>query len=160
MTTLDHHHHTTTAESRRTVCWPGAGQCQPRRMPGSCALCRCHHGHCSFVMTRDNTLSGHQSQVGCKCLHTASSHCSLLLYPAISGEAPPRCVPSWSRPAWCEAAPDLTANSAPPSLSTLMSAFTGGRGRGWSTPELTSDCPLQLDTVRSLISQSSLRTLV
>ena len=35
-----------------------------------------------------------------------------------------------------------------------------GPGAGLVTPELTSDCPLQLDTVRSLISQSSLRTLV
>ena len=36
------------------------------------------------VTTRDNTPSGHQSQVGCKCHgspQTASSHCSLLLYP-------------------------------------------------------------------------------
>ena len=41
-----------------------------------------------------------------------------------------------------------------------MSALHRWRGGGWSTPELTSDCPLQLDTVRSLISQSSLRTLV
>ena len=102
-----------------------------------------------IVTIRDNTPSGHQSQVGCKChgsLHTASSHCSLLLYPAISGEAPPRCVPSWTRrgvrrhQTW--------RPTVPPSLSTPMSASTGGRGRGWSTPGLTSDCPLQLDIVQ------------
>ena len=59
----------------------------PLMQVSSCSLC---------VTTRDNTPSGQQSQVGCKCLHTASSHCSLLLYPAISCEAPPLCVPSWT----------------------------------------------------------------
>ena len=56
-------------------------------------------------------------------------------------------------------APDLAANCPPFTVNTYV-CLHRWRGRGWSTPELTSDCPLQLDTVRSLISQSSLRTLV
>ena len=42
----------------------------------------------------------------------------------------------------------------------LAQGADDGAGAGLVTPGLTSDCPLQLDTVRSLIFQSSLRTLV
>ena len=149
-------HHYCSVQEDRVL----AGGWSVSALESAGVLCTVQVSSWSLCVTiRDNTPSGHQSQVGCKCLHTASSHCSLLLYPAISGEAPPRCVPSWSRQQWCEAAPDLQP-TVPPSLSTPMSALHRWRGRGWSTPGLTSDCPLQLDTVRSLISQSSLRTLV
>ena len=78
-----------------------AGGCLVSAMENAGVLCTVQVLSWSLlVMIRDNTPSGHQSQVGCEChgsLHTASSHCSLLLYPAISGEAPPRCVHSWSR---------------------------------------------------------------
>ena len=75
-----------------------AGGCLVSALENAGVLCTVQVSSWSLCVTiRDNTPSGHQSQVGCKCLHTASSHCSLLLYPAISGEAPPRCVPSWTR---------------------------------------------------------------
>ena len=99
-----------------------AGDCLVSAMENAGVLFTVQVSSRSLCVTiRDNTPSGHQSQVGCKCLHTASSHCSLLLYPAISGEAPPRCVPSWSRrgvrrhQTW--------RPTVPPSLSTPMSAL-------------------------------------
>ena len=61
--------------------------------------------------------------------------------------------------AWCEAAPDLAANCPPFTVNTYVCLHRLPRAR-LVTPGLTSDCPLQLDTVRSLISQSSPRTLV
>ena len=98
-----------------------AGGCLVSAMENAGVLCTVQVSSRSLCVTiRDNTPSGHQSQVGCKCLHTASSHCSLLLYPAISGEAPPRCVPSWSRRGVRR---HLICG---PSLSTPMSASTGG----------------------------------
>ena len=56
-------------------------------------------------------------------------------------------------------APDLAANCPPFTVNTYVS-LAQVAGARLVTPGLTSDCPLQLDTVRSLISQSSLRTLV
>ena len=141
----------------RAVCWPGAAWCQPRRVPGSCALCRCHHGHCvlrSEIIHHQVTSPRSGVSVSTLPAATAASSCTrpslVRRHLGVSTAGPGR----------CEAAPDLAANSAPPSLSTCQPCTGAGRGRGWSTPELTSDCPLQLDTVRSLILQSSLRSLV
>ena len=136
-----------------------AGGClvSAQESAGSCALRRCHHGHCvlrSEIIHHQVTSPRSGVSVSTLPAATAASSCTR----AISGEAPPRCVPSWTRRGVRRHL--IWRPTVPPSLSTPMSALHRWRGRGWSTPGLTSDCPLQLDTVRSLISQSSLRTLV
>ena len=133
MTTLDYnHHHTTTAVSRSEDCVLAG------RMPGSCALCRCHHGHCvlrSEIIHHQVTSPRSGVSVSTLPAATAASSCSRpSLVRRHLGVSP-------AGPGRCEAAPDLQPTVP---LQHLCQPCTGGRGRGWSTPGLTSDCPLQL----------------
>ena len=87
-----------------------AGGCLVSAQESAGVLCTVQVSSRSLCVTiRDNTPSGHQSQVGCKCLHTASSHCSLLLYPGHLCSGATSESPQLVQ-AWCEVAPDLAAN--------------------------------------------------
>ena len=116
----------------RAVCWPGAAWCQPRRMPGSCALCRSHHGHCvlrSEIIHHQVTSPRSGVIVSTLAAATAASSCTqpslvrrhLGVSPAGPASHSVRRHQAW-RP------------TAPPSLSTPVSAPGPPRHHGHSFP--------------------------